>query len=65
MNKILILFLALLIAVPCLAEISDPFVGQWQDPYYGRALLKINQSGNGYVISIHWGSSADSDDYPC
>ena len=61
MKKLVLLFLALVFAVPCLAETSDPFVGQWQDPYYGRALLEINQAGGNYDISIHWGNSADSE----
>ena len=62
MKKIIVLLMALLFAVPCMAEeTQDPFVGQWQDPYYGRALLEISRSGDSYSISIHWGNSADSE----
>lgn len=60
MKKLVILLLALVFTVPCLAE-TDPFVGQWQDPYYGRALLEISQAGDDYAIEIRWGNSADSE----
>lgn len=62
MKKIIIALLALLFAIPALAEgASDPFVGRWQDPYYGRAVLEISRSGDRYAISIHWGNSASSE----
>lgn len=61
MKRSIMLILALLFAIPCLAEGSDPFVGQWRDPYYGRALLEIARSSDHYAISIHWGNSADSE----
>lgn len=61
MKKLVLLFLTLVFAIPCLAEASDPFVGQWQDPVYGRALLEIVHDGDNYAISIHWGNSADSE----
>ena len=61
MKKLLILMLALLISIPCCAEgADDPFVGEWQDSYYGRALFEISPDGDGYAITITWGDSAFS-----
>lgn len=61
MKRFLMLLLALAVALPCLAEAGDPFIGRWQDPYYGRALLEIAAEGEGYAIRITWGNSFDSE----
>lgn len=41
-------------------EADDPFVGRWQDPIYGRAVLEIGREDGGYSVTITWGNSADS-----
>ena len=61
-TTILLAIALLLNALFCVAEeTSDPFVGKWQDPYYGRAVLEIGKDGDAYAIRIRWGNSADSE----
>jgi len=64
MKKItsLLVLMLLLATFFCSAEeTTDPFVGKWQDPYYGRAVLRIRKADDGYDIQIRWGNSADSE----
>lgn len=37
---------------------ADPFVGEWAEPWAGRARLTIEKNDDGYSISISWSSSA-------
>ena len=65
MKRLLILTisLALIAALPALAE-ADPaarFAGAWQDPLYGRAMLRIAPDGEGYDAKLTWGDSASSE----
>lgn len=58
---LLVLMLLLATSFCSAEETTDPFVGKWQDPYYGRAVLRIRKADDGYAIQIRWGSSADSE----
>ena len=55
--KLLALMLAMLLALPALAE---GFTGVWQDPDYGRAVLTILPDGDEYAIELDWSSAYDT-----
>lgn len=37
---------------------DDPFVGEWAEPWAGRARLTIEEIDDGYSIFIYWSSNA-------
>lgn len=62
MKKLLIVILALALLAPAAIAETGDFVGVWQDPYYGRARLRIMPGeGDGCRAVLVWGNSADSE----
>ena len=65
MKKWLALIAALCLLLPAALAAEDPaarFLGGWQDPAYGRAVLKIMPGEEGGCRAVlTWGNSADSE----
>lgn len=65
MKRIIILLLALCLLLPAAVAEDDGsarFVGAWQDPAFGRAVLRIMPGEEGGCSAVlTWGSSADSE----